>query len=351
VRNVMRDAYFTHHASRFTDHDKIKKKALIMNQDTNSSKPSSLAIWGAMLAVYVVWGSTYLAIRFAVESMPPFLMAGVRFVTAGMILYGWRRLRGDPAPARIEWRSATVIGLFLLLGGNGGVVWAEQRVASGIAALMVGSAPLWMVLIDALRPGGQRPGWQTLAGVLVGFSGIVLLIDPVNISGSAQKMDTPGVIALLLAGFLWAVGSLYARGARLPASPLLGTGMEMLAGGAGLLLAGTLVGEWSRLDLGGITTNSLLGLGYLIFFGALVGFAAYTWLLRVAPTPLVSTYAYVNPMIAIFLGNLLAREPLTPRILVSALVIVSSVALINTARAKAPQPVQAFTPSPSSGDD
>ena len=238
----------------------------------------------------------------------------------------------------------------MLLGGNGGVTWAEQYVPSGIAALLVGSAPLWMVLIDALRPGGVRPNWQTLVGVLVGFAGITLLVGPVQLGGSLQDLDSAGVAVLMLSGLLWAVGSLYSREARLPASPLMGTSMEMLAGAAGLLALGTLTGEWARLDLASISSRSLLGLAYLVIFGALVGFAAYTWLLRVAPTPLVSTYAYVNPLIAIVVGSWLAQEPFTPRILISALVIVSAVALINTARSKTPlRTIQAV--SPVSGDD
>lgn len=307
-------------------------------------------IWLALIAVYITWGSTYLAIRFAVETMPPFLMAATRFFVAGSLLYLWRRSAGDQAPTRLEWRSAAVVGLLLLLGGNGAVTWAEQFVPSGITALLVGSAPLWMVLIDALRPGGIRPGWQTLLGVLAGFGGIILLINPLQLGSSAQDLHPVGVAVLMLAGFLWAVGSLYSRSARLPASPLLGTSMEMLAGAGGLLALGTLTGEWARLDLAGISTRSLLGLVYLIIFGALVGFAAYTWLLRVAPTPLVSTYAYVNPLIAIFAGSLLAQEPLTARVLVSALIIVASVALINTARSKAPQ-LAVKAVSPVSGDD
>ncbi len=308
-------------------------------------------IWAAMIAVYIVWGSTYLAIRFAVETIPPFLMAGVRFLMAGALLYLWRRASGDPAPRKIEWRSAAIIGAFLLMGGNGVVSWAERRVVSGIAALMVGSAPLWMVLIDALRPGGKRPGWQTLLGVVIGFGGIVLLVGPGELAGSRQSFDTLGVLALTLAAFFWAVGSLYSRNAPLPASPLLGTGMEMLAGGACLVVLGTLTGEWRQFNLAAISTASLLGLLYLVVFGAWVGFASYTWLLRNAPTPLVSTYAYVNPLIAIFIGNLLAREPLTPRILISALIIISAVAVINTSRASKPKPV--FTPVelPSTGDD
>ena len=231
------------------------------------------------------------------------------------------------------------------------VAWAEQRVVSGVAALMVGAVPMWMVLIDAVIPGKRRPGKQALFGVVLGFVGITLLVGPVNLFGFNQKLDPVGMVALLLAGISWAAGSLYSREAELPASPLMGTGMEMLVGGLGSLLLGTLSGEWNQLHLPSITTPSLLGVGYLIVFGSLVGFSAFTWLLRNAPTPLVSTYAYVNPLIAIFLGNLLANEPLTPRILVSALIIVSAVVLINSARVAPPKVTQILEITTSSGDD
>jgi drug/metabolite transporter (DMT)-like permease len=306
-------------------------------------------IWIALIAVYITWGSTYLAIRFAVETIPPFIMAGVRFLIAGAILYAWRRLSGD-TPNRIQWRSAAIVGLFLLLGGNGGVVWAEQRVASGITALIVGSAPLFMVMIDALRPGGQRPNWQTGSGVLVGFLGIALLVGPSQWAGNHLQLDSVGVAVLMLSSIFWAVGSLYNRSAKLPESPLLGTSMEMLAGSAGLLVVGTLTGEWSQLHLAAIAPRSIWGMLYLITFGSMVGYVSYTWLLRVAPTPLVSTYAYVNPLIAILLGSLLAKEALTPRLLVAALVIVGAVALINTGRARKAAPLPRLAPSSSPGD-
>jgi len=291
-----------------------------------------LSIWSALIALYIVWGSTYLAIRFGVATIPPFILAATRFLIAGSILYLWRRAAGDRRPSLLNWRSAAIVGGFLLVGGNGGVSWAEQRVVSGVAALMVGLVPLWMLLMDAVRPGGVNPGARGIAGVLLGLAGIVLLIGPANLLGFSHDIDLIGILALCLAAFLWAAGSLYSRKAPLPDSPLLGTGMEMLAGGAGLLILATATGEWSRLDLAAVAPRSLWGLAYLIIFGSLVGYTAYTWLLRVAPTPLVSTYAYVNPLIAILVGNLLAQEPLTPRIVLSALVIVSSVALINTAR-------------------
>jgi drug/metabolite transporter (DMT)-like permease len=328
---------------------------LTQEKHANSSNPGPLAIWGAMITVYIVWGSTYLAIKFAIDTMPPFLMAGVRFIIAGAVLYIWRRLAGDTPPRRIEWRSAAIVGLFLLLGGNGGVVWAEQFVPSGITALLVGSAPLWMVLLDALLSrrgvGPRRPKGITIAGVVLGFAGIALLAGPSQWVGVQSAVDPVGAIVLTLAAFLWASGSIFSRGAPLPASPLLGTGMEMLVGGLGLLAFGTVIGEWGRLDLANISTQSFLAFGYLVVFGSLVGFTAYTWLLRVAPTPLVSTYAYVNPLVAIFLGLVLAREPLSLRMIISAAVILSAVALITATQPVKRKAQQPGTAPATAGDD
>ncbi len=301
--------------------------------NVRAKAPTALAIWAALICVYIFWGSTYLAIRFAVETIPPFLMAGTRQLTAGLILYIWRRLSGDPRPSWVHWRSAAVIGVLLLTIGNGGVSWAEQRVHSGIASLLVGAVPLWMVLLDWLfgrKPAGQkRPNWISLSGVLVGFLGIALLIGPAEVTGLKGGVDMLGAGALLLGSFAWAIGSLYSRKANLPDSPLAGTGMEMITGGVGLFLVGSLTGEWGRLDLAGVAPRSLWGLAYLVVFGSLVGYAAYTWLLRVAPTTLVSTYAYVNPVVAIFLGSLLGQEPVTPRIVLAAAIILSAVAVIS----------------------
>jgi len=298
----------------------------------NEYRASKPKIWVALVTVYILWGSTYLAIRVGVQTIPPFLLAAIRFLVAGGLLYGWRRLVKDPSPTRLEWRSAAVVGFFMLVAGNGTLAWAEQRVVSGIAALIVGTSPIWMVLIDAIRPGGRRPNFQTGLGILIGFAGIALLIGPGGFSGNGQSIDPIGLAALVFCAITWSAGSLINRDAKLPESPLMGISMEMLAGGVMLLLLGTLTGEWSRLELAKVSTASLVGLLYLIVFGAMIGFSAYLWLLRVAPTPLVSTYAYVNPLIAIFVGNLLADELLTARILIAALVIVSSVALINTGR-------------------
>ena len=284
------------------------------------------AIWSALIAVYLIWGSTYLAIRYAVETMPPFLMAAVRFIVSGGFLYALRRFSGDPAPKAVEWRSAAIIGIFLLVGGNGGVVWAEQFVTSSLAALLVATVPLWMVLMDAFRPAGHRPGLLAVAGILIGFGGVVLLIR--SVAGSADTTNLRGAAALILASLAWSIGSLYGRNARLPASQLLGTAMEMLAGGVALLLVATVLGEWSDLDIATVSRRSVLALVYLTVIGS-SAFVAYVWLLRVAPTPLVATYAYVNPLVAVLLGYFLAQEPMTVRTLLAAALIIGSVALVS----------------------
>jgi drug/metabolite transporter (DMT)-like permease len=309
---------------------------------------NKLAIWAAMVTIYIVWGSTYLAIRFAVATIPPFYMASLRFLLAGGILFLFRRLAGDPLPTLKEWRSAGIIGLFLLLGGNGSLVWAEQRIPSSLAALLVGTVPLWMVIIDALKPGGKWPRWQIMAGVVIGFGGIALLFWPgQNVGGS--KIDLIGALVVLIGSIAWASGSLYTRTATLPLSPLLGTSMEMLVGGVSLFLVGSLSGEATQINLQLISTKSLLGMGYLIVFGSLVGFATYTWVLRAAPTSLVSTYAYVNPLVAIMLGYFFANETLGIRTIVAAVIILGSVLL--TTRAPKTVPTSPSLVSFSSGDD
>jgi drug/metabolite transporter (DMT)-like permease len=299
-----------------------------------AERHSGLQLAAGLGAVYVVWGSTYLAIRFAVETLPPFLMAGVRFVVAGAALYAWARLAGAAErPTAANWRAAALVGACLLLGGNGGVVWAEQRVPSGIAALLVTVVPLWMVLLDWLRPGGRRPGWQVAAGLLLGFGGVALLVGPGAASGSHDGgIDLLGAGVLLLASFSWAWGSITSRRLPLPRSPVLTTAMEMLAGGVLLLAASLVAGEPARFDLQAVTARSLLSFGYLIVFGSFVGFTAYIWLLRVASPALVGTYAYVNPVVAVLLGWAFAGEPLGARTLVAAAVIVAGVAVITMAR-------------------
>jgi drug/metabolite transporter (DMT)-like permease len=292
-------------------------------------------IWAALIAVYIVWGSTYLGIHFAVETIPPFLQAGVRFLISGAFLFIWRRLAGDPAPSRQQWKSAFIVGSLLLVGGNGLISLAETSVPSGVAALLVATIPMFMVLVEALRPGGVRPTLGQVLGLLVGFSGVALLIGPVEFGGSREFSLLSGGIALL-AAFLWSLGSIYSRNTELPESTLLFTGMEMLMGSLGLLIVSALEGEFLHFQITAVSTNSLLGLLYLISFGSLVGFTSYAWLLRNAPISLVSTYAYVNPVVAVFLGSLFAGEALNARILFAALIIVGSVLLVNLAKKPIP---------------
>jgi drug/metabolite transporter (DMT)-like permease len=289
-------------------------------------RASLLAIWSALLAVYLIWGSTYLAIRYAIETTPPFLMAAARFIVSGGSLYALRRALGDPPPKPMEWRNAAIIGIFLLVGGNGSVVWAEQFVPSSLAALLVATVPLWMVLIDALRPAGHRPNLISVLGIVIGFAGVVLLIG--SAARGSETMNLPGAAMLIIASLSWAVGSLYGRNARLPSSQLLATGMEMLVGGMALLFLGSIVGEWTRLDLAAVSVRSAGALLYLTVIGS-GGFVAYVWLLRVAPMPLVATYAYVNPLVAVLLGYILAHEPVTLRTLFAAALIIGAVALVS----------------------
>lgn len=296
-------------------------------------KASPAAVWAAMIAVYIAWGSTYLAIRFAVATIPPFLMAGVRFLVAGALLFIYRRSAGDPIPRWNAARSAGIVGLYLLVAGNGAVVWAEQTVPSSLAALMVSASPLWMLVLEALRPEGQKPSRRAIAGLILGFAGVLLLLWPGQ-SGGVINTAPLGIAVLVFAALAWAFGSVYSRYADLPSSPLMGSAIEMLVGGAALMLISTATGELSHVHLATITTRSLLGVAYLIFGGSLVGYTAYTWLLRVAPTSLVGTYAYVNPLVALMLGALIGNEVITPRTVLAAVIIVGSVALTTSAPVK-----------------
>lgn len=300
----------------------------------NNLKASKAAVWAAMLTIYIVWGSTYLAIRFAVGTIPPFLMNAARFLTAGVLLLVIRRALGDPLPRHEEWGGAAFMGLFLLVGGTGAVSWAEQSVPSGLTALLISTSPLWMMIFEALLPHGRRPTRASVLGILAGFGGVLLLFWPG--SGSLMNVNPAGAFALLFATLSWAFGSVYSRKLSLPASPMMGSAAEMLVGGAVCLLLGVAAGEPARVSLASVSPASAAGLAYLILVGSLLAFSAYSWLLRVAPTSLVSTYAYVNPLVALVLGALIGNESLSPRALAAAVIIIGSVAATTMMRRSEP---------------
>jgi len=291
-------------------------------------------IWLALLALYIVWGSTYLGIRVAIETIPPFFHAGIRFLISGLILVTWQRAARQSMPTRKQWVSTAIIGTLLLLGGNGLVAWAEQFIPSGIAALIIASVPMFLVIGEAIRPNGVKPNWQGIVGLLIGFVGIFILVGPSEISGSTTKLNPLGVTALLFACLFWAIGSMYSKSADLPKSSLMNTGAQMLMGSISLFIISFISGELNGWDVTAVSTRSLYGLSYLILVGSLIGFASYGWLLQNAPISLVSTYAYVNPIVAVLLGTWFANEALEPRIWVATSIIIGSVIFINSTRPK-----------------
>jgi len=295
---------------------------------TSQARRSSARIVLAFIAVYVIWGSTYLAILFAIETLPPFLMAGVRFLVAGAVVFFWGLQRGDEPPSPRQWREGVLLGALFFLGGNGAVVWAEARVPSGVASLLVATMPLWVVVLDWARPRGCRPPSTVLGGLVLGFVGLVVLL-PAGRFANGSSIDPLGAIVLVLGALSWASGSLYARSADLPKSLLLSSGMEMIGGGALLLGAGIASGELARLDPSAFSVRSLLALAYLIVFGSIVAFNSFTYLLENATPTRLSTYAYVNPVVAVFLGWAFAGEALTARTLAGAAVIVAAVAMVT----------------------
>jgi drug/metabolite transporter (DMT)-like permease len=296
---------------------------------------SSTSVLVAFAAVYLIWGSTFLAIRVGLESFPPLLLAGARHLMFGILFYPLLRWKTGIRPTRAHWRTAVVTGLLLLFVGNGGVCVAEQTVPSGVSALLVATVSLWMVLVDWLRPGGTRPVSRVVAGLLLGFSGLALLVGPKDLGGSGRVNPT-GVGILVVASLAWACGSLYSKHGALPSSPLLGAAMQSLCGGTALWMAAFASGEVPSLHLAAVSTPSWLALGYLIAFGSMMGFTAYVYILKKSTATRVATYAFVNPVVALFLGWLLARESITLRTILAAAVILAAVLLVITAPAREP---------------
>jgi drug/metabolite transporter (DMT)-like permease len=296
---------------------------------------SSSSVLVAFAAVYLIWGSTFLAIRVGVESFPPLLLAGARHLVFGILFYPLLRWKTGIRPTRAHWRTAVVTGLLLLFVGNGGVCVAEQTVPSGVTALLVATVSLWMVLVDWLRPGGTRPVSRVFAGLLLGFSGLALLVGPKNLGGSG-RVNPIGVGILVVASLAWACGSLYSKHGALPSSPLLAAAMQSLCGGMALWIVGFASGEVRSLHLASVSTRSWVALGYLIAFGSMMGFTAYVYILKKSTATRVATYAFVNPVVALLLGWLLASESITLRTILAAAVILAAVLLVITAPPRQP---------------
>lgn len=295
---------------------------------TAEATPGTTSIVLAFAAVYFIWGSTYLAIHFAIETMPPLTMATIRFAVAGVMLFVWSRSNGAPTPTRAQWKGAAVCGALLLAGGNGGVVVAEQWVPSGLVALLVASVPLWMVLLDWLFGSRIRPSRTTTAGILGGFGGVAFLAGSPGV-GAGGREEVLGTVIVLGAGLAWAAGSLYSKYLPDPPRPRMLVSMQMLTGSVVLAVMALLSGEAGDLHLAEVSTKSWLALAYLIVAGALIGYSAYIWLLRVVSPAKAGTYAYVNPVVAMLLGWWLADEPLTFRSLGAATIILGSVVVIT----------------------
>jgi drug/metabolite transporter (DMT)-like permease len=289
---------------------------------------SRAKLLAAFAAIYFVWGSTYLAIKFAIESIPPFMVGASRFVLAGALLYAWARLSSGIKPEKKHWRDGIILGVFLLGVGNGCVVWAQQHIPSGITALVVAIVPLLVVLIEWLRPGGRRPSGAAMLGVVIGLGGMALLIGPSAFLG-AGDIDPLGALVLFIGSLSWSAATVFGKRASVPASPLLASAIQLLGGAICLVLASVIAGEPARVQLAEVSARAMLSVLYLTIFGSIVAYSAYSWLLRVASPTRIATYAYVNPIVAMFLGWLLAGEEMTARVLIAAAIVLAGVALIT----------------------
>lgn len=297
-----------------------------------------LKITAALIAVYIIWGSTYLGIKIAVETLNPFFHGALRFFVSGLVLYIWQRKAGEPRPTIAEWRSAFIVGTLLLSTGNGLISLAETRIPSGIAALCLATSSIFMVTIDSIFINKRAPGIVQSLGLILGMFGVGYLINPFKDLGTVGSLSIAFTLIGILASLSWSIGSMYSRKSVHPKSVLIYTGMQMISGSLGLLLLSIFTGELNGFSFINVTIESWLALGYLILFGSWIGFTSYGFLLKNAPVSLISTYLYVNPIVAIILGNLIGGEEFTSRLLISALIILSSIFLINF---KQKQPVAA----------
>ncbi|MBC2724604.1 EamA family transporter [Desulfosporosinus sp.] len=290
---------------------------------------SQTPIVSALLAVYVFWGGSYLAMKIAIETIPPFILGGTRFVAAGLILFIWEICRGHKTPTKSQWLYGTFLGIIMVFIAQGGIIWAQQFVPSGIAAIIFATVPLWMTLISWLLQGAKRPNNFVAFGLVLGFFGMVLQVKSSLLGVSVSQGSWMGYIVLFLAAITWAWGSVYSRVFPQPESPFMSIALQMITGGAFFFVVSHFAGEWKQFDILLVSFDSLFSLGYLVFCGSIIGFSSYIWLLKVADTALVSTYAYVNPVVAVFLGYTLAGEPLTLNDALVAVLILTSVIIIS----------------------
>ena len=284
-----------------------------------------MRLLGAFLCVFVFWGTNFLAIRYMVETIPPFMAMGVRSVVAGVILYAWGRLRGGTRPDRTEWKAAALVGTFFFLGAHGTLAWGETRVPSGIAALVMATIPVWLVLLDWLGAGGKRPGFGVWLGLAFGMAGLVVLTDPRTLQGPGSLA---GFLVLAASAPCWAIGSIIARGQPKTQPLTMLTGMQLMSGGTMLLVASLVAGELRGFEVTSVSTRSLVALLYTIVFGSVLTLTAYLWLLGVVSAALVGTYAFINPMIAVAIGWAFAGETVTPRVAIAGALILLGVGII-----------------------
>lgn len=303
-------------------------------------------IFASFAAIYLLWGGSYLGIRTALETLPPFLAASLRFLLAGSLLYLLAK-RGEPTPTRAHWRSAAILGFLMLLLGNGLLMLAQKQIPSGLAATLFASTPFFFALLGWLWMGEGRPNLMTLIGIGVGFVGIGLLVG-VDVSGVAQVPVIP-LAMILFSAFLWAFASFYSKRLPTPASPMLGAGMNLLCGGVFLGIASLLSGELATLQPGLISPRSLLAVVFLAIGPSLTAYSSYMWLLNVVPSSQLATYAYVNPVIAVFLGVVIGGEVLTARTLIASVVIIGAVILITTAQAQKARALREAVTNPAGG--
>jgi len=301
---------------------------------TTHQTPSRTALILAFAAIYIIWGSTYLGIRVAVETLPPLLMAGMRFLIAGVLIFSFLKAKGAAWPTLRQWKDQAVIGVFLLLGGNAIVSWCEQTVQSGITSLILGASPIVVVVFDYLKPNGKRPTVGMLIGVGVGIAGIALLLGPDAIP-KGERPPALGIIALFFSSICWWTGSFYSKHVKSDTPLLMASAMQMLCGSLTMLLLGLVLGEGSALRLSAVSVPSWVAFAYLVVAGSIVAFPVYVWLLEHSTPAKVSTYAYVNPVVAVFLGWLILGEPMNLRIMLASSIIVGAVAIITIGRTRA----------------